>query len=65
MIQKISWSLSTNIYDMVKVLAIFIEIATVFAIYETIFENTLTTLPITYQNKTKINGKNRKSLICL
>ena len=33
--------------------------ANIFNIYETLFENIITILPKTYQNKTKMPGKNR------
>ena len=36
----------------------------IFTIYETLFENVITILPIAYQNKTKML-KNRKSLVYL
>ena len=29
-------------------------------LHETLFENVITVLPITYQNKTKMPGKNRE-----
>ena len=69
MIQKRSCSLSTkdniSFYDMVKICVIIIENVTFFTIYETLFENVITILRITYQNKTKMPGKNRKSLAYL
>ena len=34
-----------------------------FTIYETLLENIITILPRTYQNKTKMPGKNRKCLV--
>ena len=63
MIQKKSCSLSTKVnrpfYDMVKIRVIIISIVTIFTIYETLSENVITTLLITYQNKTKMPGKIR------
>ena len=57
MIQKRWWSLSTKInrpfYDMVKIRVIVIQNVNICNIYETLFENVITILPITYQNKTK------------
>ena len=37
----------------------------IFTIYETLFENLILVSPITYQNKTKIPGKNRKCIVYL
>ena len=63
MIQKKSCSLSTKVntpfYDMVKIGVTIISIVTIFTIYETLSENVITTLLITYQNKTKMPGKIR------
>ena len=35
------------------------------SIFETLLENIITVLPITYQNKTKMPGKNTNSLVYL
>ena len=67
MIQKRSRSLRTKVnkplYDIVKVRVIIIQKVDIFAMYETLFENVITILPITYQNKTKMPGKNRNCLV--
>ena len=69
MIQKRSCSLSTKVnqpfHDMVKIRVIIIENVNIFTIYETLFENATTILPIKYQNKTKLLVKNRKYLVYL
>ena len=69
MIQKRSCSLSTRVnqpfHDMVKIRVIIIENVNIFTIYETLFENATTILPIKYQNKTKLLVKNRKYLVYL
>ena len=61
MIQKRSCSLSTKVnrcfYDMVKTRVTVIQNVNIFTICETLFENIITILPITYQHKTKIPGK--------
>ena len=43
---------------MVKVRVIIIRNVNFFTIYETLLENVIATLPITYQNKNKMPGKN-------
>ena len=43
---------------MVKVRAIIIRNVNFFTIYETLLENVIATLTITYQNKNKMPGKN-------
>ena len=50
---------------MVKIRVIIIENVNIFTIYETLFENATTILPIKYQNKTKLLVKNRKYLVYL
>ena len=77
MIQKRSCSLSTKVnrpfYDMIKIHVIIIQSFNIFNIYqefnpcicETLFGNVITILPIIYQNKTKIPGKNKKCLVYL
>ena len=69
MSQKRSCSFSTKVnrpfYDMAKIRAIIIHNVIFFTICETLFENIITTLPITYKNKTKMLGKNRKCLVYL
>ena len=61
MFQKWPCSLSTNVnrtfYDMVKIRVIIIQNVNIVTIYETLFENAIIVLPITYQNKTKMPGK--------
>ena len=61
MFQKWPCSLSTNVnrtfYDMVKIRVIIIQNVNIVTIYETLFENAIIILPITYQNKTKMPGK--------
>ena len=57
-----SCSLRTNVYEMVKIRVIIIQNVNVFAIYGTVFQGVLKILPITYQNKTKMPGKNKKCL---
>ena len=68
MIQKRSCSVSTKVnrpfYDVVKICVIVIKNVDILTIHET-FENVITILPITYQNKTKISGKIRKCLVYL
>ena len=69
MIQKMSYSLNTKVnrpfYDMVKIRVIIIWSDNIFTKYETLFENGITILPITHQNKTKMPGKNRMCLVYL
>ena len=69
MIQKRSYISSTKdnipFYDMVKIRVITIENVTFFTIHETLFKNVITILPISYQNKTKMPGQNRKCLVYL
>ena len=59
MIQKRWCSLSTKVsrpfYDIVKIRAY--KMLIFFTIYETMFENAITNLPITYSDKTKMPGK--------
>ena len=66
MIQKKSRSLSTKVnrpfYDMSKIRVMIILNVDIFVIYEILLENVITILPITYQNKSKMPGKNRKCL---
>ena len=66
MIQKRSRSLSTKdkrpIDDKVKIRVLIIWNVNIFTIYENLFENVITVLPITYQNKTKMPGTNRTCL---
>ena len=68
MVQKMSYSLSTKVnrpvYDMVKIRVIIIWSVNIFTKYET-FENGITILPITHQNKTKMRGKNWMCLVYL
>ena len=63
MIQNRSCSLSTKVnrpfYEMVKIFVIIISNVSIFTIYETLFENVKTILPITHQNKTKMPEKSR------
>ena len=68
MIQKILCTLSTQangrFYDMVKgrVINIYKMLnVNIFNMQETLFENIITILPKTHQNKTKMPGKNRVS----
>ena len=69
MIQKRSCSLNTKVnrpfYDMVRIRIILMKNVNIFIIYETSFENLITILLITYQNKTKMPGKNRTCLVNL
>ena len=62
MIQNVWCSLRTrnigHFYDMVKICIIIIKNVNIFTIHETIIEKVIAILPITYQNKTKISGKN-------
>ena len=66
---KRSCSLSTKVNrslcDMVKIRIIIIQNVNIFTIYETLFENVMTILLVTYLNKTKIPGQNRKWVIYL
>ena len=61
MIQKRTCSLSTQanrpFYDMVKIRVIIKKNVNIFTIYETLFENVITILQITYQNNPKMPGK--------
>ena len=52
-------------YDMVKICVIIITNVNVFTKCETLIENVIRILPITYQIKTKIPGKNRKYFVYL
>ena len=65
MFQKWPCSLSTNVnrtfYDMVKIRVIIIQNVNIVTIYETLFENAIIILPITYQNKTEMPGKKIRS----
>ena len=58
MIQKRTCSLSTQanrpFYDMVQIRVIIKKNVNIFTIYETLFENVITILPLAYQIKTKI-----------
>ena len=69
MIQKRSCCLRTKVnrrfYGMGKICVIIIENINIFTIYERLFENVMTILSITYQDKTKMPGKNRKCLVYL
>ena len=64
--QKRSCRLNSKVdrpfYDLVKIRVVIIYNVNIFTIYET-FENVIKILPITYQNKTKMPGKNRNCLI--
>ena len=65
MIQQRSCNGSTKVHrpfnDMKKIRVIIVLNVHTFTIYETLFKNIITILPTTYQNKTKIPGKNRKT----
>ena len=68
-IQNRSWSLRTKVnrpfYGMGKICVIVIENVNIFTIYERLFENVMTILSITYEDKTKMPGKDRKCLVYL
>ena len=63
MIQKRSYILSTKIniyfYDIVKIRVIIIQNVNIFTIYQTLFQNVISILPIIYQNKTKMYEQNK------
>ena len=63
MIQKRPYSSSTKVnrplYGMVKICVIIIQNVNILFIYDTLLENVIIILLITYQNKTKMPGKNR------
>ena len=63
MAQNRSCSLSSKVnrpfYDMAKILVIIISNVNIFTIYKALFENVTATLPILYQNKTKMARKKR------
>ena len=50
---------------MVKVRVIIISNVQISTIYEILFENFITVLPIIYQNKIKMPGKSKKCLVDL
>ena len=52
-------------YNMIKISVIIIQNVNIFHIYETLYENVITILPITYQNKTKMPRKNWKYMVYL
>ena len=54
-----------HFYDMVKILVITYKMLMFLPIFETLFKNVITILPTTYQNNTKIPGKDRKCLVYL
>ena len=64
MVQKRLYSLNTKanrpFCDVVKI-SIITQNVNVFTIYETLFENVITILPISYQNKIKMAGKNKNA----
>ena len=48
---------------MVKIRIIISENINIFTVYKTLFENVITILPISHQNKSKMPGKYRKCLV--
>ena len=69
MIHKRSCSLSTKVnrdfYEMVIIRGIVIQYFDIFTVYKTLFQNVKKILPIIFQNKTKMPGKNRQCLVYL
>ena len=63
---SLSIKVNRPFYDMVKIFCvIIIQNVNVITIYETLFENVITILPATYQNKIKMPRKNRMCLVYL
>ena len=67
MVQKRSCSTKGNriFYDMVNIRAMITQNFNTLTKYKTLFENVITILPITYQNKTEVSQKNRNTLVYL
>ena len=69
MIQKrlsiFSTKVNRSFYEMVKVHVIIIQKVIIFTIYETLFGNFKTILPVTYQNETSMHGKRKTCLVYL
>ena len=67
MIDKRSCNLSTKVYrpfyGIVKIPVTIMKNVNIFTIYETLFENVITIVSISYKNKTKIHGKKVSALL--
>ena len=69
MIHKRLCNLSTKVYrtfdGIVKIPVTIMKNVNIFTIYETLFENVITILSISYKNKTKIHGKRKVSALLI